>query len=244
MTTVYLALGGALGSMVRAMSVEPAPAVLCSYVFYKTFRPLLMGEQGLIREWVLDSGAFSAQQANITISLEEYIAFCKEVQASKNPPSAVFALDVIGDWEASLRNTEAMWKAGVKAIPCWHAGEPAQVLVEMARQYPRIAIGGTVGLSTELRQRIFDAAFAKVWPARIHGFGVNAMEVLTRYPFDSCDASSWEIGALRYGNWRSVDLRTPWLRKGHNLRTEVDHYLNLERQLAIKWASQIKKVRP
>lgn len=244
MTTVYLALGGALASMVRAMSRRPAPAVLCSYVFYKTFKPLLMGEVGVIREWVLDSGAFSAQAAGIQIDVQQYIDFCIELKSSPNPPAAVFALDVIGDWRASERNTEAMWKAGVEAIPCWHAGEPEEALKAMCKQYPRIAVGGTVGLSTELRTRIFDAVFSKVWPKRIHGFGVNAVDVLNRYPFDTCDESSWEIGALRYGNWRSSELRTPWLRTGHNLRAEVDHYLDLEAKLELKWAKQVAQVRP
>lgn len=243
MTTVYLALGGQLQAMQRAMNVEPAPAVLCSYVYYKTFKPLLQGEVGLVREWVLDSGAFSAQQLGIDIPLQEYIDFCKGLAASPRPPAAIFALDVIGDWRASLANTEAMWKAGVQAIPCWHAGEPWEVLVEMCKQYPRIAVGGTVGLHTSERIRIFNGVFSKVWPARIHGFGVNTRDVLTKFPFDSCDASSWELGALRYGNWRSVNLQSPWLRTGHNLRPEVDHYLDMERQLANRWKAQLQQVR-
>ena len=244
MTTICLALGGALPPIVRAMSEDPAPAVLCSYVFYRVFKPLLTGEVGKIREWYLDSGAFSAMQANTTISVEQYIEFCLSLRESKLPPSAIFALDVIGDWRASMRNTEIMWKAGVEAIPCYHAGEPSRVLEEMVANYPRIALGGAAGvLYGEARYRYLAAAFAKAWPKRIHGFGINDPKLLSQFPFDSGDATSWELGVLRFGIWKSSKLKTPWLRRGHNLRPEVDYYLDLERQLEAKWSGVLKEVR-
>lgn len=243
MTTVYLALGGQLQAMQRAMNVEPTPAVLCSYVYYKTFKPLLQGEVGLVREWVLDSGAFTAKQAGKEIDLQEYIDFCKKLRSSNRPPTAMFALDVIGDWRASLVNTEAMWKAGVEAIPCWHAGEPWEVLVEMCRQYPRIAVGGTVGLHTSERRRIFESVFAKVWPARIHGFGVHTEELLASFPFDSCDSSSWNAGQ-QFGRWKSLPgVTTPWLRTGHKFRQEVEYWMNVERMLEVRWKAQLQQVR-
>lgn len=244
MTTVYLALGGSLPPIALAMSSTPAPSVLCSYVVYPRFKPVLMGEVGTVREWVLDSGAYSAKHSGIEISIEQYIDFCHEMNASKRPPSAIFALDVIGDWRGTMTNTELMWKRGVEAIPCYHAGEPSDVLGVMARDYPRIAIGGSAGvLYGKDRNRYFDAVFAKVWPKRIHGFGITTQDILSAYPFHSVDASSWELGVLRYGTWKAHrGLKTPWLRRDHNLRIEVEHYLDMEAQLRVRWARQMKEL--
>lgn len=221
----------------------PAPALLCSYIYFRDNRPWLLGERGHVREWVLDSGAFTAKQAGTEIRVEDYIEFCLSLRRTPRPPAVVFALDVIGDWEASLRNTEAMWKAGVQAVPCWHAGEPEEALVEMCRQYPRIAVGGTVGLSTKTRLRLFDAVFAKVWPKRIHGFGVHSEDLLMRYPFDSADSSSWTAGQ-QYGRWKSMPgLTTEWLRTGHRFRPEVEYWLNVEKRLEARWKCQMAQVR-
>lgn len=244
MTTIYLAVGSSLTHMARALSMEPAPSVLCSYVYYPRHRALLMREVGIIRDWILDSGAYSAKHSGREIGLGEYIDFCHKVMESKSPPSAIFALDVIGDWRASMSNTEAMWKAGVQAIPCYHAGEPTDVLVGMARDYPRIAIGGVAGIVYgKDREKYLRSIFGKVWPKRVHGFGISTIELCSAFPFDSVDASSWEIGALRYGQWRSKGrLKTPWLRTGHNLRSEVEHYLDMESQLRARWGALLKNL--
>lgn len=244
MTVVYLA-AARIGKTRwdECLAKQPAPALLCSYIYYRDVKPWLQGERGHVREWVLDSGAFTAKQAGIEIRVEDYIEFCLSLRQTQRPPTAVFALDVIGDWEASLRNTEAMWKAGVEAIPCWHAGEPEEVLVEMCRQYPRIAVGGTVGMHVKHRRSLFDAVFAKVWPTRIHGFGVHTEELLSRYPFDSVDSSSWNAGQ-QYGRWKSLgDLDTPWLRTGHKFRGEVEYWLGVEVRLQARWKAQMAQVR-
>lgn len=244
MTTVYLA-ASRIGKTRwdECLNPLPAPALLCSYVYYRDNAPWLLGERGHVREWVLDSGAFTAKQAGIDISVQEYIDFCLSLRESKRPPTAVFALDVIGDWKASMRNTEALWKAGVEAIPCWHVGSPWEVLVELSKGFPRIAVGGSVGLHVNQRQLVFDQVFAKVWPARIHAFGVHTESLLMRYPFDSVDASGW-TGGQQYGRRKSLPgIKTTWLRTGHKLRAEVEYWLDVERKLEEKWKAQMAQVR-
>jgi hypothetical protein len=249
MTTIYLALGG-LGEMAErrravysGVAKSPYPSILVSYVYFEPYRNLFAGNEGWAGEWFLDSGAFTAANAGTTIDLGQYIDFCHEVMASPIPPSAIFALDSINDYRQSEKNTEAMWKAGIEAVPCYHVGEPAEVLRHMCAAYPRIAVGGTVGLSTAARMRAFDSVFATAWPKRIHGFGVNTERVLSRFPFDSGDSTSWIYGPLAYGQWPGVDLTTSWLRNGHNLRPVVDHYLEIERRLKTKWGAVLRRVR-
>lgn len=243
MTTVYLALGGQLKTIMTAFSEPPPAAVLCSYVYFDTFEPMLSVPNPNIRQWCLDSGAFTAFMLGKEIKLQDYIDFCKRVNASANPPCEIFSLDVIGDWKATLRNTEEMWKQGIESLPCYHAGEPEHVLKTIAAGYPKIAIGGAAGrLFGDARRRYFDQVFARVWPKKIHGFGIATESILQAFPFHSADASSWEIGPLRFGSWSAYKLPVSGPRKNFHLRPEVKVYLEMEAKLKNKWAVQMKQL--
>lgn len=76
------------------------------------------------------------------IGLSEYSDRCLALAVSPKPPSVVFALDVIGDPEATARNCEAM--TGVGAVPTFHYGSPWHYLEDLGRRYLRIALGGLV----------------------------------------------------------------------------------------------------
>jgi hypothetical protein len=242
MTTLYLALGGTLKHISTGFTAPPSAAVLCSYVYFDVFEPLLM-RYPHVRQWCLDSGAYTAYMLGKEIKLQDYIDFCKRMQASQRPPVEIFSLDVIGDPAATLKNTEEMWKQGVEAIPCYHAGEPEHVLRTMARDYPKIAVGGAAGrLFGSVRQRYLEQCFARVWPKKIHAFGIATEEILQSLPFHSADASSWEIGPLRYGTWQAYDLPVSGTRKNFDLRPEVMVYLNVEAKLKSKWAAQMAQL--
>lgn len=242
MTTIYLALGGSLKNIETGFCKPPPAAVLCSYVYFETFEPLLMRGPH-VREWVLDSGAFSAFMSKTSIHLDDYIDFCLAVKDSARPPTEVYALDVIGDWKASLKNTEAMWRAGVEAIPCYHVGEPEDVLKGLARDYPKIAIGGAAGrLFGDQRGKFLAQCFARIWPKKVHGFGVTDTKILRAIPFHSVDATSWQLGALRFGTWAAYNLPVPGTRKNHYLRPEVQVFLDLEAQLKARWSKEMKEL--
>ena len=61
-------------------------------------------------------------------------------------------------------------------------------------------------------------------------------------PFHSVDASSWEIGACGFGNWKQFGHLTV---RGSNqdLRGEVEAYLKLEDRARIRWATQMRELR-
>lgn len=210
------------------------PALLVSYVYLRAF--LKNRKHYAFRDWVLDSGAFSAHNSGIEIKLQDYIDRCKQLMAEDPQLTEIFALDVIGDWRAGLANCKEMWRQGIPAIPCYHPGrdEPLDVLAGLAKDYPKIAIGGLVGVKKQHKERLVGQCFARAWPCRIHGFGMSGEDMVMKYPFDSVDASNWEIGPCRYGFWRSFGLMSV-RGTAQNLRTEVEWYIELERRARARW---------
>ena len=203
------------------------PALLVSYVYLKTF--LEKQHKYQYRDWVLDSGAFSAHNSGTEIKLQDYIDCCKRLIDSDNTLTEVYSLDVIGDWKASLKNTEEMWRQGVSAIPCYHINEPWDVLKGMAKDYPKIALGGVALCRGGLKDKFAEQCFARVWPKRIHGFGYGSASSIMALPWDSVDATNWELGPCKFGQWRSFGKMSVRGSK-QNLKSEVEYYLKLERK--------------
>jgi hypothetical protein len=233
---------------VRAPNTDRPPVgVLVSYVYLEEF--LTMYDSLHFRDWVLDSGAYSAHSLGIKLKLSEYIDTCKRVVDEGKVPVETFALDVISDWRASLRNTDEMWKAGIEAIPCFHYGEPWNVLRGMCRDYPKVAIGGCAMLKPRSRKWQFvDQVFARIWPKKLHGFGFGTLDSVIRYPFHSVDASNWEIGPARFATWYQ---RNGKQFKMHGLTTsttnfawQVDNIVSWEEQARRRWEGQLEPGAP
>lgn len=213
------------------------PALLVSFYYLSSF--LSKRSHYDYRDWVMDSGAFSAFNSGKEIKLDDYIATCQRLLTEDNTLTEVYALDVIGDWRASLRNCEAMWRDGVEAIPCFHHGEPWDLLTGLAKDYPKIAIGGCVGLSTKRKNEFAGQCFARVWPKKIHGFGFGSPTSVMTMPFHSTDASTWHTGPSAYGSWRTfghMSVRGA----AQNLRSEVEFYLRLENNARRRWKSEME----
>lgn len=220
---------------------EYLPALLVSYVYLK---PFLSRRDGYhFRDWVMDSGAYSAANIGLEIKLDEYIEECKRLFAVDPKMTEVFALDVIGDPHASRVNTEIMWKAGVPAIPTFHVGEPWSDLLSMAREYPKIAIGGMVGMPIKTKTKFCGEVFARVWPHKVHGLGIGSEDLIMKYPFHSVDATNWEIGPTAFGRWSAYGGANLRIRGGaQNLRVEVEHFMRVEQRARERWASTWAKL--
>lgn len=217
------------------------PALLVSFVYLDPF--LKNRHKYAYRDWVLDSGAFSAHASGKEIDLMAYIETCKKLLAEDRTLTEVFALDVIGDHKASLRNAEEMWRQGVPAIPCYHVGEPEDVLLSIARDYPKIALGGAVGFRS--KRKWAEQCFARVWrkvgPKKIHGFGYGHEDDILALPWHSVDATNWEIGPCKYGRWKSygqLSVRG----SSQNLRGEVEFYLKVEERARLKWQKEMAEL--
>lgn len=216
------------------------PALLVSYAYWSQF--VAQRPRYAFRDYVLDSGAFTAKQSGGTVDLARYTEFCRDRLANDPQCAEVYALDVIGDWRASERNYEAMWKAGVPAIPAYHRGSPVGFLRYLASAAPKVALGGVALLKGSTKLKWATDCFATIYPKPIHGFGFMAPDILDKLPFHSVDASSWEMGPAAYGNYRSMPRphRAP-RGGGVNLRAEVEWYLALERRLKQRWASELAR---
>lgn len=201
------------------------------------------------RSWVLDSGAFSIHNSAKKIDLNEYTDQCANLLANDKELEHVFALDVIQDWEGGLRNTEEMWRQGVPAVPCYHAGEPEDLLIELGKNYPMIAISGSGGRFMHRNKRLefFEQCFSLVWPKKIHGFAMVTMDALRTLPFYSVDSSTWQQNPARWGLWHTMQgtgkRGKVSIRGGHqNYRSEVDWYLAEEQQARARWNNELQKL--
>ncbi len=216
---------------------QVAPALLVSYAYLESF--LRHRERIALRDWVMDSGAFSAHHSGTEITVQEYGDKCEELLAADPLLVEVFSLDVIGDWRGSRKNTEYLWKRGIRAIPTFHLGSPEDVLRGLAREYPKVALGGAVGQPGKLDWAA--QCFARVWPHRLHGFGFGGQRAAMNLPWHSVDATNWELGPCMYGNWRTFGAMSV-RGKATNLAREIDFYLELERKAKAKWAPVWEKL--
>jgi len=216
---------------------ETKPGLLVSFAYLKNW--LKNKHRFHYRDWVLDSGAFSAHNAGAEINLQDYINACKRLKDEDSRLIEIYALDVIADWKGSLKNCEKMWQQGVEAIPCYHVGEPEHVLKTLAGQYPKIALGGAVGYRK--KDEWAQQCFARVWPKKIHGFGYGAEKSIMGLPWHSVDATNWEIGPCKFGRWNSMSGQyLNWRGGKQNLRAEVEWYLDLEHRARQKWSGAMK----
>jgi hypothetical protein len=256
MTTVRLAHDGAgqgnavlLGERGRAqLPVGSRPALLVSFFYLRNF--LKKRGRWAIRDWAMDSGAFSAANAGARIDLHEFTDTAVRLLHEDPQLSEVYSLDVIGgDWRETERNTQYMWSRGVPAIPAWHKGEPWDVLEAYAREYPKIALGGLVGMRSGAKRDLAKECFRRIWaaagPKPVHGFGLISEETLLAVPFHSVDATNWEIGPCRFGEWKSAKGAQLSIRGSRQpLRVEVEWYLALERRVRERWRREISRWPP
>lgn len=229
--------------------VDTAPALLVSYYYLEPFeknRHLYR-----YRDWVMDSGAFSAHNSGKSIDLQKYIDKCLELLATDPTLTEVFSLDVIPKdhkpatvqhaAEQSLKNCEEMWRQGVPAIPTFHRGEDESFLYAMAKDYPKIGIGGVALLRGDQKFLFCEQVFARVWPKKVHGLGMASEELVYGLPFHSVDATNWEWRPCAFGNWQKFGQMSV---RGSNqdLRSQVKHYLDLEAKARVRWARQMAEL--
>lgn len=157
----------------------------------------------------LDSGAFSAYTLGVELSVEDY---CNYISRNRDilrvDGNAVMAsvLDGIGDPLQTYRNQLEMEARGFRPLPCFHAGEDERYLEWYVQNYEYITLGGMVGSSTKQLciwlDRIWDRYLTDGSGRprlKVHGFGITAIPIMERYPWHSCDSSSW-IQSAAFGS--------------------------------------------
>lgn len=243
MTTLRLAVALNEHFTVQGLSPdhEPRAAILCSYEYVYNldrWRPRLA-----FRNWSMDSGAYTAWAQGKVIDLTAYIESCRERLVQDDDLVEVFALDAIGDPNASRMNVERMWSEGIPAIPTFHYGEPEELLSHYAATYPKIALGGTAVMKGPTRHQWVRQCFARVWPKLVHGFGVTTQADVLCVPWDSVDSSSW-YAPTQFGVGKAYGQTTRMRTYYRNLaRAEVEWYLDLERKAQARWSRPLAEAR-
>lgn len=157
----------------------------------------------------LDSGAFSAYTLGAKIDLPTYVDYIKrnmDIFRVEDGVLMVAVLDGIGDPLETYRNQLTMEALGVKPMPCFHAGEDERYLEWYIQNYDYISLGGMVGSSTKQLMLWLDRVWDKYLVdgagkprLKVHGFGITSIPIMERYPWWSCDSSSW-IQAGSFGS--------------------------------------------
>jgi len=242
MTTLRLACTGKVPfGEDTSSNVEKKPALLISYYYLdNVLKHMKKHTDYQFRNWAMDSGAFSAHHSGAAIDLQEYIERCQQLLKTDPKLVEIFALDVIGNWRLSMKNLEKMWDAGVEAIPCYHSGEPWDVLLHIAKNYPKIALGGIAEAPRNFRLEFMRQSMARIWPKKVHGFGVTDESIIMALPFHSVDATSWIFGPCAYAQWmRYGHLSLPNTVTESSLPAEVEMYLEIERRAKVRWKDEM-----
>jgi hypothetical protein len=168
----------------------------------------------------LDSGAYSAYTLGVELNVEDYCRYIKENEdliRKENGILLASVLDGIGDPLKTYQNQVQMESLGVRPLPCFHAGEDERYLEHYIANYEYITLGGMVGSSQKQLELWLDRMFEKYIldgsgrpKTRVHGFGITAVPLMERYPWYSCDSSSWiqstAFGSITIPGYGNLDI--------------------------------------
>jgi hypothetical protein len=199
--------------------VETLPHILESY-HYVDSQVFVDHMRDNAAQVFIDSGAYSAFTLGVKIDLSVYCEYIKrnsDIIRVEDGVRMASVLDGIGDPLQTYRNQLEMELRGAKPLPCFHAGEDEQYLEHYVSQYEYITLGGMVGSSTKALAKWLDRIWEKYltdgsgYPRlKVHGFGITSRELMQRYPWHSCDSSSWiqsaAFGAIETPEWGPISV--------------------------------------
>ena len=143
----------------------------------------------------LDSGAFSSFSLGVNVNIEAYAEF---VKGNQDIIEMASVLDAIGDPEGTYHNQNTMEKLGAEVLPCFHYGEPWSLCEYYLNNYEYITIGGMVPIANVKLEPWLDELWGVILTdkdgysrAKVHGFGLTSKKLMAKYPWYSCDSSSW-----------------------------------------------------
>lgn len=126
--------------------------------------------------------------------LESYIAW---IHKNKHLLDFYITMDVIYNPEKSWELTEYMESCGLNPLPVYHFGEDISWFKKMLDKYEYICISGMTrsrkSMYTPFGDQVFDLIKDSTGRprAKIHGLAMATPEFIKRYPWYSCDASTW-----------------------------------------------------
>ena len=229
------------------MTEQVHPALLCSYVYLEAF--LNFKTRYYYRNWMMDSGAYSAWNSGSKINIDSYIRTCQLLLKRDSTLVEIIALDVINDGKVSkevtakqsLKNALYMKEEGLEVIPVFHFGEDYGILREYCSAFDKVGLSCRFGELVDDSLKFYDQCFSREWPKKFHSFGWMEDNVALNYPFHSLDSVSWRLQPSAFGYWRKFGAIHS--RGQQDLRSQVKYYLDLEQKVQVKWKKQMKELK-
>jgi len=158
----------------------------------------------------LDSGAFSAHSLGVAIDIDAYCDYIHRnidiLRVAADGSVMASVLDGIGSDLITYQNQMYMESKGIRPLPCFHYSEDPRYLQLYVANYTYITIGGLVRKAKNDQREWLDEIWNKYLldgsgrpKVMVHGFGLTSPELMKRYPWASCDSSSW-VQAASFGS--------------------------------------------
>lgn len=178
--------------------------ILCSFEYrasMKQYKPCHC------RNFMADSGAFTAMNAGKKISMDYVDSYIKWINDNDIHHFIEMDLDEVIGYEATLDIRKRIeTKTGKKVMPCWHLQRGADGWKRMCDEYPYVAISLSRLTNTSkwlVKNKFAPLRFflheANKRGAKVHALGCNDLNLLRQYHFFSADSSTHTLGN-RYGN--------------------------------------------
>lgn len=141
---------------------------------------------------IVDSGAYSAFNSNMVISLDKYCSFLDSISHLR--PFHAVQLDVFGDPEASYKNLLIMKDRGYDVMPVFTRGESLERLEEYYTYTDYIMFGGIVigGKNKEYVKWFLNRNKGR----KCHWLGFVNMPFIKAYKPESVDSNSWRSTSM------------------------------------------------
>lgn len=168
------------------------------------------------QSFVIDNGAFTAWRGGKAVDADAYADFVREWLRHPGFDWCLIPDVIDGDWEAN-RDAVAAWPLPrAVSVPVWHLHEPVEWLAQLAREWPRVALGSSGQWSdpgseswwermNEAMPAVCDADGRPV--CKLHGLRMMDPTIFSAVPLASVDScgvarnigidSKWDRGYLR-----------------------------------------------
>ena len=186
---------------------------------------------------IIDNGAFSVWKSGKKFDLDKFYAWLDNYVNSPRLDFFFIPDKICGtEKENDILVEECPYKNGV---PIWHTNESLERLDRLSNEYDRIAIGSSAEhnlRTTEWWERMaeaFDTICDEGKPrTKVHGLRMLAPEIVSTFPFSSCDSSTVTI---------NTNMTTREYPKIQNKRTRIVIFANRleESQSPNTWDNQV-----
>ena len=153
----------------------------------------------LMKDFLLDSGAFTFFSSGKTVNWEEYVDKYADF-INRNNVKHFFELDIdklIGYENVLKLRKRLELETGKQCIPVWHKPRGKEEFLKMCDEYKYVALGGIASKEISTQQySVFPYLINEAHKrgAKIHGLGFTSLNGIQKYKFDTVDSTSWLSG--------------------------------------------------